>query len=245
MLRANNFNLEWGYLAPAPSFLRTVRLVAVAAAIAATASAAVVFALMRQPAAEELIAARTLMQSVDQAPPAGPAPVAAEAQNQAEHEADAGISGQTSAHPRARAAVALPEAPRMMPDVPLAREASEISASPVRGAAPPLQSPNKNPRLVSRDQRPVVAASSARIALARFTNRPAPPAASNATHNSALRHDNANVVHRDESVVGWAIGVTGHIVAATQRAISAMPSWIGSIGKEGQSPRQAVPIGRG
>ena len=39
---------------------------------------------------------------------------------------------------------------------------------------------------------------------------------------------------------GWAIGVTGHIVAATQRAISAMPSWIGSIGKEGQSPRQAV-----
>jgi len=67
MLPAGNFNLEWGYLAPAPSFLRTVRLVVVAAAIAATASAAVVFALMRQPAAEESIAARTLVQSVDQA----------------------------------------------------------------------------------------------------------------------------------------------------------------------------------
>ena len=81
MHRAGNFNLEWGYLAPAPSFLRTVRLIAVAAAIAATASAAVVFALVRQPAAEESIAARTLVQSVDQAPPTGRAPVATETQS--------------------------------------------------------------------------------------------------------------------------------------------------------------------
>jgi hypothetical protein len=246
MLPAGNFNLEWGYLAPAPSFLRTVRLVVVAAAIAATASAAVVFALMRQPAAEESIAARTLVQSVDQAPPTGRAPVATETRTQAEHAADAGTSaasesGDASAHPRTPAAVALAEAPRMMADAPPAREASEISASPVREAAPSLKPPSKKPRLTSRDERPVVAASSARIALARYANRPAPPSTGNATHDSVVRHDNSNVVHHDESVGGWTIGVTGDIVAATQRAISAVtviPSWIGSIGREGQSPRQ-------
>jgi hypothetical protein len=232
MLRAGNFNLEWGYLAPAPSFLRTVRLVVVAAAIAATASAVVVFALMRQPAAEESIAARTLVQSVDQAPPTDRASVATETQTQAEHAADAGTSAASetdnaSAHPRAPAAVALAEAPSMMADAPPAREASEISASPVREAAPSLKPPSKKPRLTPRDERPVAAASSARIALARYASRPAPPSTGNATH--------------DGSVVGWTIGVTGDIVAATQRAISAVaviPSWIGSIGRQGQSPRQ-------
>ena len=246
MLPGGNFNLEWGYLAPTPSFLRTVRLVVVAAAIAATASAAVVFALMRQPAAEELIAARTLVQSVDQAPPTGRAQFATETQTQAEHAAEASISaasesGDASAHPRTPAAVALAEAPGMMVDAPPARAASEISASPVREAAPSLKPPSKKPRLTSRDERPAVTASSARIALARYANRPAPPSTGIATHDSVVRHDNSNVEHPDESVVGWTIGVTGDIVAATQRAVSAVaviPSWIGSIGGEGQSPRQ-------
>jgi hypothetical protein len=246
MHRAGNFNLEWGYLAPAPSFLRTVRLVAVASAIAATASAAVVFALVRQPAAEESIAARTLVLSVDQAPPTGRAPVAAQTQTQAEHAADAGTSaanesGDPSAHPRAPSAVALAEAPSMMANEPPTREASEIFASPVREAEPSLKPPSKKPRPTSRDERPVVAASSGRIALARQANRPGPPSTDNTAHDSVVRHDNSNVVHHDESIVGRTIGVTGDIVAVTQRAILAVaviPSWIGSIGGEGQSPRQ-------
>jgi hypothetical protein len=238
MHRAGNFNLEWGYLAPAPSFLRTVRLVAVASAIAATASAAVVFALVRQPPAEESIAARTLVQSVDQAPPTGRALVAAQTQTQVEHAADAVISaanesGDPSAHPRALSAVALAAPP--------AREASEISVSPVREAELSLKPPSKKPRLTSRDERPVVAASSGRIALARHANRPSPPSRGNTAHDSVVRHDNSNVVHHDESIVGRTIGATGDIVAVTQRAILAVaviPSWIGSIGGEGQSPRQ-------
>ena len=246
MHRAGNFNLEWGYLAPAPSFLRTVRLVAVASAIAATASAAVVFALVRQPAAEESVAARTLVQSVDQAPPTGLAPVATETQTQTEHAADAGTSaasesGDASAHPRAPAAVALAEALSVMADAPPVHEASEIIASPVREAAPSLKPPSKKPHLTSRDERPVVAASSERIALVRYANRPAPPSIGNTAHDSVVRHDNSNVAHLDEPVVGRTIGVTGDIVAAAQRAISAVaviPSWIGSIGREGQSPRQ-------
>lgn len=50
MRHTGNFNLEWGYLAPAPSFLRNVRLVVVAATVAATASAAVVRSCAGAPA---------------------------------------------------------------------------------------------------------------------------------------------------------------------------------------------------
>lgn len=57
---AGNFNPEWGYLAPAPSFVRTTRTVLVAAAVGATAGAAVVFSLVDRPVAEESVAARTL-----------------------------------------------------------------------------------------------------------------------------------------------------------------------------------------
>ena len=62
---AGNFNPEWGYLAPAPSFIRTVRIAVVAAAVGATAGAAVVFSLADRPAAEESVAARTLARPAD------------------------------------------------------------------------------------------------------------------------------------------------------------------------------------
>jgi hypothetical protein len=50
-----NFNV-----APAPSVMRTARLIAVAAIIGATAGAATVFSLLDRPAAEGSVAARTL-----------------------------------------------------------------------------------------------------------------------------------------------------------------------------------------
>jgi hypothetical protein len=108
MLYVRNFNPEWGYLAPAPSLVRTMRLVAVAAVIGATASGAVVFALARQPAAEESVAARTLVQRVETAA-ALRAPPAAEVLGQAPHvsTADArhapGMNGRQGARIMARA----------------------------------------------------------------------------------------------------------------------------------------------
>jgi len=57
---ADNFNPEWGYIAPAPSFLRMARIVAAAAAIGASAGGAVVFSLVGQPADTMSVAARTL-----------------------------------------------------------------------------------------------------------------------------------------------------------------------------------------
>ena len=65
MRHAGKFNPEWGYLAPAPNFLRIARAFVVAAAIGAMASAAVVFSLMDRPAAEASVAARTLVQPVE------------------------------------------------------------------------------------------------------------------------------------------------------------------------------------
>jgi hypothetical protein len=86
MRHAGNFNAEWGYLAPAPSFLRTARLVIVAAAIGATAGAAVVFSLVDRPEAEESVAARTLVRPLDSLSAAANSPIAAQLQTQSPHE---------------------------------------------------------------------------------------------------------------------------------------------------------------
>ena len=56
-----NFNPEWGYVAPAPSVMRTARLIVVAAIIGATAGAAAVFSLLDRRVGEKSVAARTLV----------------------------------------------------------------------------------------------------------------------------------------------------------------------------------------
>lgn len=72
MRSAGNFSPEWGYLAPAPSFMRTARMVVVATAIGATAGAAVVLTLIERPATEPspaAVAARAIVTSVQAATP--------------------------------------------------------------------------------------------------------------------------------------------------------------------------------
>jgi hypothetical protein len=49
MRSAGNFHPEWGYLAPAPGFMRTVRIALVATAIGAVAGAVVVVSLVERP----------------------------------------------------------------------------------------------------------------------------------------------------------------------------------------------------
>jgi hypothetical protein len=84
MRHAGNFNPEWGYIAPAPNFLRTTCVFVVAVAIGAMASAAVVFSLMDRPVAETSVAARTLVQPVEPALPTRIAPLVAQPQTQSE-----------------------------------------------------------------------------------------------------------------------------------------------------------------
>jgi hypothetical protein len=85
MHSAGNFSPEWGYLAPAPSFGRTARIVLVATAIGATAGAAVVLSLVDRSTGPEPVpvAARAIVTGVQAAavpaaPQTGaaPAPVA-------------------------------------------------------------------------------------------------------------------------------------------------------------------------
>ncbi len=53
MRSAGNFHPEWGYLAPAPSFMRSVRTALVATAIGAIAGAVVVVSLVGHPGAND------------------------------------------------------------------------------------------------------------------------------------------------------------------------------------------------
>ena len=68
MRYAGNFHPEWGYLAPAPGFMRSARVAVVATAIGATAGAGVVLSLVDRPA-ETSVAARTLVRPVEAAAP--------------------------------------------------------------------------------------------------------------------------------------------------------------------------------
>ena len=55
------FHPEWGYLAPAPSFVHRARVVLVATAVGATVGAGVVFSRVSRTATETSVAARTLV----------------------------------------------------------------------------------------------------------------------------------------------------------------------------------------
>ena len=61
MRHGSNFNPEWGYIAPAPGFMRTARLIVIAVIIGATAGAAIVFSLLDRQRADGSVAARTLV----------------------------------------------------------------------------------------------------------------------------------------------------------------------------------------
>jgi hypothetical protein len=60
MRYSEQFHPEWGYLAPAPNFIRTARTVLVATAIGVIAGAGVVFSLVGHPVSETSVALRTL-----------------------------------------------------------------------------------------------------------------------------------------------------------------------------------------
>src|SRR4249919_2174659 len=64
MPQAMNFHQEWGCLAPAPSFLRTMRTVLVATAVGATAGGGVVLSVVGHSADQTSVAERTLVRPI-------------------------------------------------------------------------------------------------------------------------------------------------------------------------------------
>jgi len=140
MRSAGNFSPEWGYLAPAPSFMRTARIVLVATAVGATAGAGVVLALIDRPAAEAdktSVAARAIVTSVQAAPSALAAPVVAVAPSAPAAPAPATVSAAASVAP-------VTVAPPVPPSAPFANQAPSpapvVAAASIANAAPPVKS---------------------------------------------------------------------------------------------------------
>jgi hypothetical protein len=127
---AGNFHPEWGYLAPAPNFMRTARVVVVATAIGATAGAAVVLSLAERSApgsvtdaGKTLVVVHSLVQPAEAAASAA-APVAAVTPPPV-----------VTAAPVAPAKVQASVAPSVRPSVPAN---PQISAPPVTASAQPI-----------------------------------------------------------------------------------------------------------
>jgi hypothetical protein len=169
MRHGSNFNPEWAYGASALGFMRTARLIVVAAII----GAAIVFSLLDRPVAEESVAARTLVApeasrpvtagtSVAAQQPTEPQQVKspAEAQNSDEQKSPpapaAGAATRpqrselatTSTSQRTTSAAALAEAPAVK-DTPSAQTLNNtVAVAPDPAPAPKQQS--KKPRMTSR-----------------------------------------------------------------------------------------------
>jgi hypothetical protein len=136
---ADNFNPEWGYLAPAPGFMRTFRIIAVAAAVGATAGGAVVFSLIERPAAEETsVAARTLAPSDETALGTPQAKAALPAQNARAGNHTASLATAESA--TATSTIARPASVAVLAESPVMTEAAPVAEDiPATADAAPVQ----------------------------------------------------------------------------------------------------------
>jgi hypothetical protein len=174
---AGNFHPEWGYLAPAPNFMRTARVVVVATAIGATAGAAVVLSLAERSApgavadaGKTLVVVHSLVQPAEAAAPAAPAtaPVAAATPSPV-------IAPIVTAAPAAPAKVQASVAASAQPSVPAN---PQISAPPVTASAQPFAPPPapSDSRTVSTSAAP---ASVAALSESPPVTEASPPAATN------------------------------------------------------------------
>ena len=135
MHSAGNFNPEWGYLAPAPSFMRTARAVLVATAIGATAGAAVVISLIDRPADDagkaRSITAHAIVTGVQAATAPTTPPAAAAA---------ASVAAPISLTATAAPAAAVPAAAVGAPIAVTATAAPAVAAAPAASVAAPIAS---------------------------------------------------------------------------------------------------------
>jgi hypothetical protein len=164
MRSTGNFSPEWGYLAPAPSMLRTVRVVLVATAIGATAGAGVVLSLVDHSAGDggDKIAgaARAIVVTSVQAAPVQ-APTMSEAKMAP---AAAAPVAQTPVQKPVQAAALsqTPPQPQAVPQIQTAPQAQAVApdnAAPAQDAA----TASVAPALITNDaaavpQQPAVAA---------------------------------------------------------------------------------------
>lgn len=168
MRSAGNFHPEWGYLAPAPSFMRSVRIALVATVIGATAGAAVVVSLVDRPGATEdnsSIAAHALVTST--APVVTAPTVAALPLGQAAATAVAQVAAAAKPQPTLQAKQASAAPQKSKPGL-QATSTPAISAS----AVPEEPKPG-----VPADSTPLAAASTSKADTGPAAATPPPPSA--------------------------------------------------------------------
>jgi hypothetical protein len=153
MRNAGNFHPEWGYLAPAPSFLRTARTVIVATAIGATAGAAVVFSLVDHPAADDSLPAASVA-----------------ARTLARPTADAAAAGVK--HAATGTGIAVSSAPISAPPQPAARSTQAQPLQTKSGQTPPAQNAAPAAKLAASDSG-TLSTSEPPAAMAVFAETPA------------------------------------------------------------------------
>jgi hypothetical protein len=179
MRYAGNFHQEWGYLAPAPSFIRTARVILVAAAVGATAGAGVVFSLVGREDTETSVAARTLARPAEAAsaqlnvlPPA-PAALASGAQDHAPRSlaADAPRAGAADSESKPSSTTKAPAGIAALAEVPAVTE--DASPHPATSPSAAVPSPVAAPARLGVSSPPASAPSAAAGAPAKATVSPA------------------------------------------------------------------------
>ena len=175
MPQAMNFHPEWGCLAPAPSFLRTMRTVLVATAVGLIAGGGVVFSLAGQSAGQTSVAERTLVRPIPAVSTSVSAPQAAQLNprplNQRvstevsldEGQVDGSATNELSANAPARLAVAAASAE--------ARTSPKIA---LKTAVAPSPAAQKHSTQVAQRARHKEAISSSRQAQHSLAPQPAP-----------------------------------------------------------------------
>jgi hypothetical protein len=179
MRYAGNFHQEWGYLAPAPSLIRTARVVLVAAAVGATAGAGVVFSLVGREDTETSVAARTLARPAEAAlaqlnvPPPAPAALASGAQDRAPRSlaADAPRAGAADSESKPSSTTMAPAGIAALAEVPAVTD--DASAHPAASPSAAMPSPVAAPARLGVSSPPASAASAAAGAPAKATVSPA------------------------------------------------------------------------
>jgi hypothetical protein len=150
MHRAKNFQPEWGYVAGANSFKRTIQIVFVATAIGATAGGGVVLSLVDFPTDQALVAARTTAASAQAA-------ISAPAQPDPKAIVESEIPLQVGGHPEA-AASELRANPKNPEPADIARSAEvgrvgapeNVATAPSGGTAPVENNAAKKQRVATR-----------------------------------------------------------------------------------------------
>ena len=151
MHRAKNFQPEWGYVAGANSFKRSIQIVFVATAIGATAGGGVVLSLVDFPTGQASVAAHTTAASAAQAA------ISAPAQPNPKAIVESEIPLQVSGHPEA-AASELSANPKNPEPADIARSAEvgrvgapeNVATAPSGGTAPVENNAAKKQRIATR-----------------------------------------------------------------------------------------------